>query len=305
MLKVSENRPKMALGDFLARVDAAFRREEKALRLMGPFDRTRVFVLGDDWEFTQSIEDIWTDIQEDIRLRGRIPMPFPDIACVSWIRPDTPPNRLLGEENLVIKEPDWVLDRIMEVPKEEIDRLIPEFLDIPNLGDEKVVQWFAIVRIHGLYPKAIPWFGGFCQVIEDGRVKVAAPEGLSQELATICRQVAAISHPMNYVVRVEPELTPHEARRVASGKRYPAAKRPHYIVIDHEVLVDLRRQASGGTHAPPVPHERRGHWRRLAERCRKARSQGKDRTWVRPAWVGDPEFVVGRNRYVVLDFKKG
>jgi hypothetical protein len=80
---------------------------------------------------------------------------------------------------------------------------------------------------------------------------------------------------------------------------------PHFVVVDHDVLVGMSGRGAGQEHASPVPHHRRGHWMRLAERCREAKAAGKDRVWVRPTYVGDTEFSDLRNDYkVLMDFGK-
>jgi hypothetical protein len=118
-----------------------------------------------------------------------------------------------------------------------------------------------------------------------------------------------ISHPSNYIIKTSPTLTPHETHRVNSGHSISARKRPYFIVVDHDVLVRMRRgiPAEGAEidRASPTPHHRRGHWARLAERCRHARLLGKNRVWKRPAFVGDTKFQDEKNFYeVLLDFNK-
>lgn len=114
--------------------------------------------------------------------------------------------------------------------------------------------------------------------------------------------LALICHPQNYIIRESPKLTDHELKRVRSGKRFPAAKAPRYIVVDHDVLLGIR--CLGGTHASPVPHQRRGHWMRLSERCRHARERGLEKVWVRDAYVGETDFIQNGRRYqVLLDFQ--
>lgn len=113
--------------------------------------------------------------------------------------------------------------------------------------------------------------------------------------------LALIAHPANYIVRESPILTPKETRRVASGKTFPHAKRSRYIIVDHEVLVN--RMEPKSTHVTPAPHQRRGHWRRLAERCKHARARGTSHTWVRDCKVGETDFVANNRRYqVLMDF---
>jgi hypothetical protein len=123
---------------------------------------------------------------------------------------------------------------------------------------------------------------------------------LSQDVFRAILKVALISHPANYVVRTAPKLTPHEERRRASKGIFPLQKKAHYIVIDHETLLNLNPQTIAGTHRSPTPHARRGHWRRLADRCLNAKASGKQRIWVGETYVGATEFEDDRNRYEVV-----
>jgi hypothetical protein len=115
-------------------------------------------------------------------------------------------------------------------------------------------------------------------------------------------RVAVISHPANYIVSTTPSLTPREERIKKERGVMPIRKRPHYIVIDREDLVNLNpaTRAPDGTHASPIPHSRRGHWRRLSERCTAARAAGRTKTWVADAYVGEREFADEKNRYRVV-----
>lgn len=119
--------------------------------------------------------------------------------------------------------------------------------------------------------------------------------------------IPLISHPMHYIVREVPTLNSSEGAR-AVKKGFPDRKRPRYLMVDHSVLV---RMTHGKTHeeaeeeeirASPVPHKRRGHWRRLAERCAHAKERG-DKVWVRPTYIGAKEFEqAGRKYHVIMDF---
>ena len=136
---------------------------------------------------------------------------------------------------------------------------------------------------------------------------VAVQERALMEATGTTLLIAAISHPANYVVRVTPDLTPREERRAKQGHPRPIQKTPHFIVVDHEVLTALNpnRRSSEAGHASPVPHYRRGHWMKLAERCRHARLLGKNRVLVRDTFVGDANFRGDKNFYeVLLDFGK-
>lgn len=139
------------------------------------------------------------------------------------------------------------------------------------------------------------------------RVENLGRQYLTEEMKDLLNNwslaVAMISHPMNYIVRESPELTPKEQKRIADGKSFPDQKRPRYIVVDHDILVRLSNPS--GTHAAPIPHRRRGHWRRLADRCAHQRSRGVERVFVRETYVGETEFTGSGRRYqVLLDFSK-
>ncbi len=69
-------------------------------------------------------------------------------------------------------------------------------------------------------------------------------------------------------------------------KPWIAPRRQTYIMIDPARAGDYGHPSSTrpelpGHHASPVPHPRRGHWRRLTI---------DRKTWVRPAWVGAREW---------------
>jgi hypothetical protein len=315
-------KPKIAFSDFLGMVEADDRRfQDEVVRKVEPrlkvppIAETHIFRMGDDEDIMQSIMPIRKDIAEDCR--ERIPMPFSDLACASTV----PMTSSGGERH-------WVLDRLIESPsfrKED-----PPGADLVEERGWKIHQHLFIMRytehnrlVFG--PTAIPsmWHVWFCGTHDIGYRSLNAIDELfnrfatallgdrvglfydlvMKETASVLEQLAAISHPQNYVVRVTPELTPKENHRIASGHPRPARKSPHYIVVDHEVLVSMSN-GHYGTHASPVPHERRGHWRRLAERCVHARLQ-KDRVFVRPTYVGEKTFTDPKNRYeVLLDFGK-
>jgi hypothetical protein len=173
-----------------------------------------------------------------------------------------------------------------------------------------VNQWFLMVRFHGAKgqnTKPMVWSFGFRGVAFGGELKIvtlAVATPLGNEMVESCRYITAISHPGQYVVRVTPELSPRETRRRVAGKGTPREKAPHFLVVDHEVIVRMRREP-GGAGVSPIPHERRGHWARLGERCRHARLLGKDKVWKRPTFVGERVWSDKKNLYeVLLDFGK-
>jgi hypothetical protein len=210
-------------------------------------------------------------------------------------------------------KPVWVLDRIIEVS--DSHPMIQDILQLKWTGSSPATeakQWFIFARTHGaegVETMPMLWAAGYGGMSDEGKVlmfMVDEAMPLANEVAESLRYITAISHPANYIVKVTPKLTPKETRRVGAGKHYPESKTPHFLIVDHDVIVRMRRDPDG-THASPVPHERRGHWRRLAERCRHAKLFGKDKVYVRPSLVGEPKFEDAKNLYEVLpDFgKKG
>lgn len=311
----------MSFADFLERADAQTRRLRKAYpqlgRLIPPFPETHVFYLGPDQRAADAMHDIVADLAEETR--ERVPMPFRDASMVTTF---------LNEDGQV---KGFILDRLVENPV-DIELVDREFLvkDHAVPWDPKEpTQSFLMLRIevNEQFPEDQPffWLVSFygtrwideavkdrlrfqCVIslpfIETNNRLVAGPRPptLANDTALILGEIAAVSHPANYVVKVTPGLTPREARKVASGEPRPVRKSQHFIVVDHEVLVGMRK-APQDTHASPVPHHRRGHWARLAERCHHARLLGKDKVWRRPTFVGDRTWMDHKHHYeVLLDF---
>lgn len=314
----------MRFQDFLARAHRLFRVADwMDTRLkVPPLSESHVFNLGEDSEWSQAIKAVDLDIREE--MKARIPMPFRDVSCVSIVRRDMSeeqraemvrsikslyPERRIESFDPGEDKPVWVLDRLIEL--DESHPVVRDIVEDPgNVDMSEVIQWFLMVRVHGVEreePPPMAWVFGYGGLGEDGRVRIISlnlVRAMANEMAEALRYVTAISHPVHYVVRVTPKLTPHEERRVKGGHRLPGTKTPHFIVVTHRVLVGMRRDPEGH-HASPVPHERRGHWRRLAERCRLARESGKRRTFVRPSFVGSRTWQNQANVYEVLsDFGK-
>ena len=127
---------------------------------------------------------------------------------------------------------------------------------------------------------------------------VAQDMGMIVEDALL--RVALISHPENYVVKRKPKLTSREERKIAAGDPIPVRKRPYYEVLDHAGLVRLRQGSTSTALDSPVPQARRGHWMRLAERCKAARSDGKSKVWRHDTYVGEREFEDASSRFEVF-----
>lgn len=316
----------LRFAEFLAKAQRVFKEADwvDTELKVPPFEDTHVFLVGEDSDFNEALKEIDRDLKAE--LKEKVPMPFKDVAVVSLVRkPMDPkreaalhqtvremyPNEVEASADLVRAsgEPVWVMDRLIEV--DDSHPAVQEIIESPgDVGFNTVSQWFLMVRYHGVQGmdnRPMAWAFGYRGVGfggEVGVVSLAVAAPLVNEMCESVRYVAAISHPANYVVRVTPELTPKEKRRVSEGKMYPSDKTPHFIICDHEVIVRLRRDPVTH-HASPVPHERRGHWARLAERCRHARLLGKDKVWKRPTFVGERTFRDEKNLYeVLLDFGK-
>lgn len=296
----------MTFQDFLEHAEAVFKKEVPGAGSL-PFSKSHVFNLGEDEKIEDGIKDIWDDLKSD--MAERVPLPFKDTTCMSIV--PTPDGK-----------PGWVLDRIVEVPVMPHEREYLKNVTVPPQSTpaqreamKNLKQKFAVIRVEEGWDLVSSWIIYFFGVVDQAIVMVATPTQhmmevlkgssspkmdafLDKESHAVIKQASAISHPANYVIQVTPTLTPKESRKVEAGRERPIRKKPHYIVVDHEIVVRMSR--GSGEHASPVPHERRGHWRRLAEHCRHAREGGKEKTWVRPTYVGETIFSDEKNKYEVL-----
>jgi len=317
----------LRFADFLSKAHSVFDKADWVdpdLKIP-PLSESHVFLLGEDADFNEALKEIDRDLLDE--MKDGVPLPFNDVAVCSLVRKPMDPQREMELHNTVKEmwptkvevsgdlivasggKPVWVMDRLIQVDVSH--PAVQEIVRAPGSGPiDRVKQWFVMIRYHGVEGmKNMPmaWAFGYAGVGQRGDLSVVAlsiASPLCNEMCESMRYIAAISHPANYVVRVTPELTPRERRRVTEGKQVPREKTPHFIVCDHEVIVGLRRDPVT-KHASPVPHERRGHWARLAERCRHARLLGKDKVWKRPTFVGERTFRDEKNLYeVLLDFGK-
>lgn len=279
------------------------------------YKNTHTFMLGYDAEVRENLGAINEDILSDMEVK--IPMPFKDTTVASIVE---------GGGDL---KSGWVFDRMIEFNdiRRDNTKLPPE---VPPEISQRTPQSFHMIRYDEHFEMPLVWsyayygwwvakrafvFGievmmqdafahafGMKHLTDPEVFRTQMTEYWKREAAPIIKQVAMISHPMNYIVRVTPALTDREKRRVAAGKSTSSSKRPHFIVVDHQGLREMSPD-KGGTHASPIPHHRRGHWRRLSDRCREAKAAGKGRAWVRPTYIGDLTFADPKNNYeVLMDF---
>jgi hypothetical protein len=256
-------------------------------------ERAHIFNLGDGDDLDRAAQDIFPDLVEECR--DDIPAPFDNMLVLC----DLGARGWSCEWH--IKAGPYLSPHVADMPQLQRVRFLIDLsepiLDLPPLS---------VMAAYTLAPAG----DRLAVVLTPDTIRRGArrfsqseatigPE-LAQDVFRAILKVAIISHPANYVVRTSPKLTPHEERRRASKGIFPLQKKPHYIVIDHETLVDLSPRESAGTHRPPTPHARRGHWRRLADRCLHAKASGKQRIWVGETYVGATEFEDERNRYEVV-----
>lgn len=91
-----------------------------------------------------------------------------------------------------------------------------------------------------------------------------------------------------------------KAAKTAQKKPWLREGLPSIILLDPtQAKAYGHRINRGGSHASPIPHQRRGHWRHL----KADRFKSKRPVWVRPAWIGDKEWVFNGNTYKVLSLQ--
>jgi hypothetical protein len=116
--------------------------------------------------------------------------------------------------------------------------------------------------------------------------------------------VAAISAPSLYTVKVRPKKTQKEVKRESRGI-IDYRKRDHFIILDYLKVTTLN-PGNRGNGVSPRPHKRRAHWRRVGPNYTNLLSRGIERIPVREAIIGKDRFEDERNQYHVLtDFFAG
>lgn len=301
----------MTFADYLESITAKVRRDLDALtpsqapmelrmfpskeQVLELFSQAHLFNLGDADGINQAGEELKEDLVDDFE--AGVPAPFDNLA-VLFQRPEG-----WGFE--------WHLNLSQHCPKEKLSAESSGELWLTTDLSEPLLNSPAF-EVTASYQVLPPRQRMLAIALTEPSIERAtriysrpreeAGMFMSEGIGIALRRIALISHPSNYIVRTSPRLTPREERREKDRGETPVRKRPYYIVIEHDVLVDLnpatRREGAGAR--PPVPHARRGHWMRLAERCKAARSGGKDRVWRKETYVGEREFEDERNKYVVM-----
>lgn len=144
------------------------------------------------------------------------------------------------------------------------------------------------------HPKQVPCVGS----------EVVMSAGGSLALLALAYLVACDQ----YLVEVTPAAaahppTPKEQRQEKIAEQKPWLRRdlPHYILIDPQQAAEYRQSGTGekGTHAAPLPHGRRGHWRTLRHERYHVPPGEVRRVFVKPTWIGALEWQSSGQRYRV------
>ena len=147
--------------------------------------------------------------------------------------------------------------------------------------------------------------GGFCNLLsctlaahDRRRLPCAFSDILMSAAARLAiLALAYITAGVSLTVRVRPEQRENVKPHVAREKPW-LTTRTHYILVDPARVRDYGHPSAGephGTHRSPVPHARRGHWRRLPE------GFNKQKTWVRDTFVGATEWSSEGKAYKIID----
>jgi hypothetical protein len=272
-------------------------------RFLDKVAEAHVFLMGAEGVIHETLRELSQDLIQD--MAESLPMPFENLLMVSqesgggwraeWLyRPGGPRNAGEGTEVFYFD-----LFREAELREDIVQPWLGLHCDFSK-RDADGTYTLALLEVEweGSTGKTPPQVHPPSSILAS---EVSATLGIAGHALMSC---TAISHPYLYIVDTRPELTPREARLTQKNGRLPDRKRPRYIVVDRTGFEEMRRPALGGTHASPIPHERQGHWRRLSERCTRARAEGRTRTFVRDAIIGETEFKDGRATYrLVFDLK--
>lgn len=131
-------------------------------------------------------------------------------------------------------------------------------------------------------------------------LQIETPPQLSYAIGILAvKVIQAVLQASEYLVEVTQESQSKQDIKTMEKKPWAAPVARRVILLDPAKATEYgHRIDRGGAHASPSPHQRRGHWATLkSERYKNKRGQ---RVWVRPAWVGDKEWIFEGNRYRVL-----
>jgi hypothetical protein len=115
------------------------------------------------------------------------------------------------------------------------------------------------------------------------------------------QEVNWINHPDHFTVEIGAQEPPRKTKKSKGPRVRRLAERARHIILKKsDITTRWKKAHQGGTHAPPIPHLRRGHYKTLrAERFKEKRGK---RIWVRASHVGGEcvEWRDGDVRYKVI-----
>lgn len=115
------------------------------------------------------------------------------------------------------------------------------------------------------------------------------------------QEVNWINLPDHFTIEVGAEEPPRKNKKSKNPRARRLAERDRHIILKKSDITKRWKKAhQGGTHAPPIPHLRRGHYKTL--RSEKFKEMRGKRIWVRATNVGGEcvEWRDGNVRYKVL-----
>lgn len=130
------------------------------------------------------------------------------------------------------------------------------------------------------------------------RFSDTAVVAVGEVFQTALRQVNWINKPDHYTVEIGPSAPPRKRKKKGDRATRLGDRTRHIVLTKHEIAEAWHRVHRGGTHASPLPHLRRGHYRTLLS----DRYKQKRRVWVRATHVNGQcvEWRDGDVRYKVV-----
>lgn len=160
--------------------------------------------------------------------------------------------------------------------------------------------WAPVVTLgHYLDDGSLASVWDHSQIAGEEQAKTLGEQMRERWLMLLDRLAQSSFYPVK-VQRKQGEISPKQRRNAAKTrelKPWLNPRAPRVIMLNPTERYP--EHGRGGTHASPMPHQRRGHWRTLqAERYGDRRGQ---RVWVKPAWIGSVEWSHKGNVYRVIE----
>lgn len=119
-------------------------------------------------------------------------------------------------------------------------------------------------------------------------------------IRVVALDIKYITQSPKHLVEIRPIINGVQRRAAKTARKKPWLRDdlPTTILLDPTEAKEYgHRIDRGGTHASPIPHQRRGHWRQL----RSDRYKEKKAVWVKGSWIGDTEWTYNGREYRVVE----